>query len=59
MTRGGLVVSRSGAPTADPGSVPCLVELDDNDIGRGVFDAVARVSFGHSVSAAMVRRRCP
>lgn len=31
-----------GAPTADPGSVPCLFELDDNDIGRGVFDAVAR-----------------
>jgi hypothetical protein len=28
--------------TADSGSIPCLVELDDNEIGRGVFDAVAR-----------------
>jgi hypothetical protein len=29
-------------PPPIPSGVLCLVELDDNDIGRGVFDAVAR-----------------
>jgi hypothetical protein len=28
-------------PSPIPSGVLCLVELDDNDIGRGVFDAVA------------------
>ena len=29
-------------PAPIPSGVLCLAELDDNDIGRGVFEAVAR-----------------